>query len=122
MNEPLGNILGFAQLMKKSAGLPDQAQADIAKIESASLHAREIIRNLLVFARPVLPERQPMSLNRIVREGTAFFKSRCAQANVSLAVELGPNLPRIVGNPVQLSQVLVTWWSTRCRRCRAAVS
>ncbi|MCP4657633.1 MAG: hypothetical protein GY856_19680, partial [bacterium] len=41
LNEPLGNILGFAQLMQKSFGLPNQARGDIDRIVSASLNARE---------------------------------------------------------------------------------
>ena len=53
LNEPLGNILGFAQLAKKCAKVPASAKQDIEKIEKASLHSREIIQKLLVFARQV---------------------------------------------------------------------
>ena len=51
LNEPLGTILGFAQLAAREANLPDQTKQDLEKIISASLYAREIIRKLLFFAR-----------------------------------------------------------------------
>jgi len=51
INEPLTALLGYAQLAAKCTGLPKQAQADIDKIVSTSLHAREIVRKLLMFAR-----------------------------------------------------------------------
>ncbi len=107
LNEPLGNILGFAQLMKKAKGLAPQAAADLAKIEAASLQAREIIRKLLIFARPVPAEPRRMNLNQVIEEGLELFKARCAQENVQLETDLSPALPSIIGNAVQLSQVLV---------------
>ncbi len=62
LNEPLGNILGFAQLAKKSAGLPEQAAKDIDKVVAASLHAREVIKKLLIFVRQMPPPQKPKSI------------------------------------------------------------
>ena len=59
LNEPIGNILGFAQLAKKTGRLPQSAKKDIEKIENASLQAREIIQKLLVFARQIPAENRP---------------------------------------------------------------
>jgi len=107
LNEPLGNILGFAQLAKKCPELPGQAKEDIEKIEAASLHARETIKKLLVFARQTPPQRRPVQLNRLIEEGLHFFKARCAKEGVELVLELSPDLPEITADPAQLNQVLV---------------
>jgi len=107
INEPLSNALGFAQLAKKCPGLPPQAQKDIEKIEPACLQARNIIRKLLVFARQTLPERVPVNLGRVVREGMAFFEARLAKDGTELVLDLDPRLPRITADPGQLHQVLV---------------
>ena len=107
LNEPLGAILGFAQLAKKCAGLPRQAKEDIEKIEAGSLHARDIIKKLLVFGRQVPPQKTLVNLNRIVEEGLSFFKDRCAKDEVELALLLSPDLPEVTGDPGQLHQVLV---------------
>jgi len=107
LNEPLGNILGFAQLAKKCPGVPASAQQDIGKIEAASLHAREIIQKLLVFAREKPPEKTQVNLNQVVEDGLYFFEARCAKSGIELVCSLTPDLPEITADPAQLNQVLV---------------
>ncbi len=107
LNEPLGNILGFAQLSKKCAGVPAEVMADIEKMELASLNAREITRKLLVFARQSPPNKQPVSLNRIIEDGLGFLEARCASQGIEVVQVLAPGLPDITADPSQLNQVLV---------------
>jgi two-component system NtrC family sensor kinase len=106
LNEPLGNILGFAQLAKKCPGVPASAERDLGKIETASLHAREIIRKLLVFARQTPPETQA-NLNQVVEDGLYFFEARCVKEGIELVRLLSPDLPEITADPAQLNQLLV---------------
>jgi len=107
LNEPLSGILGFSQLLKKCPGMPGGAKQDIEKIESASLHAREVIRKLLTFARQTPAKRDRVNLNQVVADGLYFFDSRCAKAGVDLVRSLSPSLPEITADPAQLNQVLV---------------
>ena len=107
LNEPLGNILGFAQLAKKCSGVPASAKEDIGKIETASLHAREIIRKLLVFARQAPPEKTQVNLNQVVEDGLFFFEARCAKEGVEIVRLLSPDLPEVTADPAQLNQLLV---------------
>ncbi|MGB2696442.1 MAG: ATP-binding protein [Candidatus Zixiibacteriota bacterium] len=107
LNEPLGSILGFAQLAKKSPELPKQAAEDIDKIESASLHAREVIKKLMLFARQMPPQKIQVDLNQLVEEGLYFLESRCAKEGIELVRSLSPNLPEIIADRGQLTQVLV---------------
>lgn len=107
LNEPVGNILGFAQLARKCSGLPASAQDDIQKIERASLQARDIIQKLLVFARQRPPRKTQVDLNQVVQDGLFFFEARCVKEGVDLIRILEPNVPEITADPAQLSQVLV---------------
>ena len=107
LNEPLGNILGFAQLAKKCPGMPASALQDIGKIEAASLHARGIIQKLLVFAREKPPEKTQVNLNQVAEDGLHFFEARCAKSGIELVRSLAQNLPEITADPAQLNQVLV---------------
>lgn len=66
LNEPLSSILGFAQLLQRNAALPDGGREDVEKIVTASLHAREIIKKLLLFARQTPPFRGPVNLNQVI--------------------------------------------------------
>jgi signal transduction histidine kinase len=107
LNEPLGNILGFAQLAKKTPGLPSQAEKDLKSIESASLHAREIIKKLMTFARQLPPKKLPVSLNDVVNDGLYFFEARCQKAGIRLSRNLAADLPKITIDAGQMNQVLV---------------
>ncbi len=51
INEPLGGILGFAQLALKGGNVTESTAADLNKIIASSLHAREIVNQLKLFAR-----------------------------------------------------------------------
>jgi signal transduction histidine kinase len=107
LNEPLGNTLGFAQLAKSHPGLPAEVVRDLEKIEAASLHAREVIRKLLVFARVVPTRKAPFDLNQLVQEELYVLESRCRKEGIRLTRTLAPDLPQLVADRSQVHQVLV---------------
>lgn len=107
LNEPLGHILGFAQLAQKHPDLPAQVQTDIEKILSTSLYAREIVRKLLIFSRQIPPKKTKVDLNLLVEEGLGFFESRCANEGIEITCSLAPDLPEIEADHAQLNQVFV---------------
>jgi signal transduction histidine kinase len=107
LNEPLANILGFAQLARKSPDLPGQATKDLREIESAALRGREIVRKLMAFARQLPPQKMPVNLNGVVTDGLYLYEGRCEKAGIRLLVRLAPDLPKIDADPGQLHQVLV---------------
>lgn len=107
LNEPLGNILGFAQLIRKNEDLPRQIEQDLEKIVNASLHAREIVRKLLIFSRQMPTKRSRVNLNQIVEQGLYFLESRCTKEGVVLIRLMDNNLPDIIADPAQITQVLV---------------
>jgi len=107
LNEPLGGILGFAQLAQKCPGLPQQAARDLGKVVSTALYTREIIRKLLLFARQMPSQRTTVNLNKIIADGLALFETRCAASAIEVRTAFAPDLPEIEGDPAQLNQVLV---------------
>lgn len=107
LNEPLANILGFAQLVQKTPTIPQQALRDIDRIVRAALHAREIINKLMFFARPKPPTQVSVKLNELVTDGLYFLQSRCSKAGIEIVLDLAPDLPEISADPTQLNQVLV---------------
>lgn len=107
LNEPLGGILGFAQLASKHPDLPGQAKKDLSKIESASLHAREVVRKLMLFARQMPPSREKVDLNKLITEGLYFLESRCSKGGIELHQALSTDLPEVTVDPAQIHQVLV---------------
>ena len=107
LNEPLGAILGFAQLMHKAPRLAEETRRDLAKIVDAALHAREIVKKLMLFARQTPPQKGPLDLNKLVSDGLIFLESRCAREGIEVRRVLAPRLPAITADASQLQQVLV---------------
>lgn len=107
INEPLGNILGFAQLMEKDNSLSNQSLHDCRRIVDASMHAREIVRKLLIFARQVQTQKGAVDLNRIVEDSLYFLESRCRRHGIELTRRLDRNLSAITADEGQINQVLV---------------
>ncbi len=107
LNEPLGNILGFAQLVKKSGQLLKQTGKDIDNIVMASLHAREVIKKLMFFARQMPPKKVQVNLNQLVEDGLYFLKSHCEKEGIEIVRSFSSNLPEITVDPSQLYQVFV---------------
>jgi two-component system NtrC family sensor kinase len=107
LNEPLGSILGFAQLGIKTPDLPEQLASDLSRIEAAALHSREIVRKLSLFARQAPAKREPLNLSRVVREGMFLIEPRCRKEGIELSLDLNDNLPDVVGDAGQLTQVLL---------------
>jgi len=107
LNEPLGNILGFAQLARKSPALLEETGKDLERIIQASLHAREVVKKLLIFARQVPARKSRVNLNRIVEDGLYFLEFRFAKEGIELERHLYPGIPDITADQGQLNQVLV---------------
>lgn len=107
LNEPLGNILGFAQLIKKNDDIPDSIKDDIEKIIKASLHSREVIKKLMLFARQMPTKKDKTDLNKLIQEGLYFIETRCKKEGIKLVKELSPDMPEIIADSSQLYQVLV---------------
>lgn len=106
LNEPLGNTLGFAQLALKAPGVPEQVRADLGRIVQASLHGREIIRKLLVFARQAPASKHPISVNAVVDEAMFLLEAGCENPGIRFARDVAADLPAIEADPVQVRQVV----------------
>jgi signal transduction histidine kinase len=107
LNEPIGSILGFAQLIQKDSALSTQTKTDIEKIMRASLHAREVIKKLMLFARQMPPQKTSVNLNQVVEDGLYFLESRCAKEGIKVIRQLPSDLPEVTADQSQITQVLV---------------
>ncbi len=107
LNEPLANILGYAQLIQKNQDLPDVTISDLEKIVNASLHAREVVKKLLIFSRQVPTKKEWINFNKVIEDGLYFLESRCKKEGIELIQTLDPKISGIVLDKSQLNQILV---------------
>jgi len=107
LNEPLASILGFAQLIAKEDHLPSNVLKDLDKIINASLHAREIVKKLMLFSRQTPPEKKVVNFNEVIKEGLYLLESRLKKSNIAIDYHFAPGLPQIILDPSQFNQILV---------------
>jgi two-component system, NtrC family, sensor kinase len=107
LNEPLGRILGFAQLIKKAAQLNGQQQEDLERIIKASLYTREIIKKLMIFSRQMPQQITAVNVNEVVENILYFIDVRFHSRGITITKTLDKNLSPIPADEVQVSQVLV---------------
>lgn len=107
LNEPLGRVLGFAQLIKKAGSLNEQQTEDIERIIKASLYSREIIKKLMIFSRQMPQQITKLNLNNIVHNILYFIDVRFQSRSIKIVKQLETSLPEIFADEVQMSQVLV---------------
>ncbi len=106
LNEPLASVLGFAELAQAAEGLPEGVRADLGRIVSASLRARDIVRQLRLFARQGPERRERTELNLVVKEAGFLMERHCARQGVTLRYALADQLPPVLVDGVQIHQVL----------------
>jgi signal transduction histidine kinase len=107
LNEPLGRVLGFAQLIKKAGSLNEQQSEDLERIIKASLYSREIIKKLMIFSRQMPQQLTKVNLNTIVNNILYFIDVRFQSRGITITKQLDSSLPEIYADEVQMSQVLV---------------
>ncbi len=107
LNEPLGRILGFAQLIKKEGLTSEQQNNDIDRIIKASLYSREIIKKLMLFSRQMPQRSVAVDINESIENILSFIEMRYQGKQIKIISRLEPKLPRIMADPVQISQVIV---------------
>jgi PAS domain S-box-containing protein len=107
LNEPLANILGFAQLAVQTQNLPAQVSRDLDNIIKAALHSREVIKKLMIFGRQVPLQKTQVDLNQIIRDTLYFIEMSAARGQVEVRLDLAEDVPTIMADPQHLRQVMV---------------
>jgi PAS domain S-box-containing protein len=106
-NNPLQIILGFAQELLEETKPSEPHHESLTIIETETRRCREIIRNLLDFARPVETERAPSPVEPIVRNGVRLVFHYLQIAQIQVEIDIPPDLPPIYADSQQLQQVLM---------------
>jgi two-component system NtrC family sensor kinase len=107
VNNPLTAILGFADLLMENPELPESARQDLRVILQEAQRTKQIVQNLLSFARQMPPQRKPLQLNPILRRTVQLRAYDFQSHGVEVIEHLGEHLPSVIGDPHQLQQVFL---------------
>jgi PAS domain S-box-containing protein len=115
LNNPLTAVLGFAQILREEAE-DETVQEDLDRIIRGAMRARNIVQDLMAFARQQSPIRTDTDINETVNKALAEIESRVLQNHVTLVVNLDKSLPKLWANPQQLKLV---WENILINACQA---
>jgi two-component system NtrC family sensor kinase len=107
VNNPLTAILGFADLLMENPELPDSARKDLRVILQEAQRTKQIVQNLLSFARQVPPQRKTLQLNVILRRTVQLRAYDLHSRGVEVVEILDENLQSVNGDAQQLQQVFL---------------
>jgi PAS domain S-box-containing protein len=107
VNNPLTAILGFSDLLLEQRDVPENARKDLRVIMQEAQRTKQIVQNLLSFARQMPPQRSPLQVNDIVRRTLALRNYDFASHGVHIGEHFDERLPQVVGDAHQLQQVFL---------------
>jgi two-component system NtrC family sensor kinase len=113
LNNPIGGILGYAQLIISKLKKPEVAKEDIdtslkylEMMERESKRCQWIISNLLNFARKPLDTRMPVSLDDVINNTVSMMEYQVEKCKVKISVSLPEaGLKKVNANANELQQV-----------------
>lgn len=118
VNNPLTAILGFADLLLENPELPGDVKDDLYVIVQESQRTREIVQNLLSFARQTPPEKQPVDVNQVLRRTISLRSYDMASHGIELVEQFDSELPEIIADAHQLQQVFLNILNNACDAVR----
>ena len=105
-NNMLGIILGNTELAMDDVTEWNPARLNLEEIKTASLRAKDVVRQLLSFARKTDQERKPVKINPIVTGALKLLRS-----SIPTSIEIRSNIPRdsaiILADPTQINQIMI---------------
>lgn len=105
LNTPLGNILGYAELIKKTEK-DLKNKSDVQKIITSAINAREIVKKLMYFSCEMPQQFQHVSINEQLKENLSLLNKQLVENAITVSLNLADNLPLIRLDKVQFSQIV----------------
>lgn len=107
INNPLTGILSYSEGLLSEAEADDPRREDYAVIVHEALRCRQIVRNLLDFARQATPAFARVSPQDVIEKAVNVVARLPAFHDIIIERQVEAGLPPILADPVQLEQVLI---------------
>jgi signal transduction histidine kinase len=105
INNPLTAILGYSDLLADDPALPERTRATAAKIREQARRTKNLVQNLLSFARQVPAERTLLDINTVVSNAVQLRALDLPSGDTRIEQQLESVLPGVRGDSNQLMQV-----------------
>jgi CheY-like chemotaxis protein len=105
-NNLLGIIIGNAELALDDVPEGNPAHSSLEEIRTASSRAKDVVRQLLSFARKTKLEKKPTNIIPIVKESLKLLRSSIP-TSIEIRQHISKNVDTILAEPTQINQVLI---------------
>ena len=111
LNQPLAAILSNAQAARIILARPspdlDEVREILAEVVEDDERAGQVIKRLRSLYKNGQGERVPLDVNDLIREVLRLLQNDVLLRGAALRVDLGSSLPQVVGDRIQLQQVML---------------
>lgn len=107
LNSPLTAIIGNSDLLLRRELSREKTLRLLEDIKNCGQRSKRIIQNLLTFARQDSYSMEPVFINDVVKNSLALITYQIEKNNIKIHQHLEPNIPPIMGNKLQLEQVII---------------
>ena len=111
INQPLAAIVNNANASRRILANPapdlEEVRRAVEDIAEAGARTAEIISRVRALLKKTSPERRPLDINQVIHEVLALIPNELEKQHVSVEVELEAAPPPVLGDRVQLQQVLL---------------
>ena len=107
INHPLAAIMGHSERLWSQEQLSDEQQGMVRKIFNQAQRTRELVADLLSFARQSTGEKGLVDLGVLLHRSVQMLEARHRSGRIHVEVSVQPGLPRVQGNANQLFQTFV---------------
>jgi two-component system NtrC family sensor kinase len=107
VNNPLAAILGFTDLLLENPAIPDNAREDLQIILHETQRTKDIVQDLLSFARQRPVQRELVHVNAVLRQTIKLRSYDFASHGVEVLEEFDENMGHALGDSQQLQQVFL---------------
>jgi signal transduction histidine kinase len=112
INNPIATIVGYVQQLLPGESHPDRCHA-LATIGAQAYRVRDMIGDLMLFARPPEPRPQSLDLSMVVREMAKKLADESQPAPVRWQIEAGSPVD-VFADPVQLRVAISSLLRNSC--------
>ena len=85
----------------------EEARAAAMRIVKDGTRAAEIISRIRLLFKKGTPERELVDVNEVIREMIVLLRNEATRGSISVRTELAADLPQVMGDRVQLQQVMM---------------
>lgn len=107
VNNPLTAIMGFADLMLESPDIPESFRKDLGVILQEAERTKQIVQNLLSFARQMPKQRKPVDVHDVIRRTVQLRAYDFNVHGVEIIENFADGVRPVIGDAHQLQQVFL---------------